>query len=142
MKKVILSELCRLVKANKKIQAIKLLRQYNLASCLKQAKDIIEGVYYEHDVIHPTYLAYQCSVIHFTAKNDINGNPRRLYAIFHNHELIDIIDEGYAGVGALSQKWGQAGKILIIAFVCPISVAQYKQFKKQQKHLPKCVITI
>ncbi len=37
--------------------------------------------------------------IHFCATNDINGNPRRCYAIINNNgDWKAVLDEGYLGI--------------------------------------------
>lgn len=44
--------------------------------------------------------------IHFRCKLDLNGNPRRFYAVFDcNGKMIDAIDEGYKGHYALLAKY-------------------------------------
>jgi hypothetical protein len=46
-------------------------------------------------------------IIHLKAKNDANGNPRRIYAIYNTEtgQLIDAIDEGYNGSSAWRKKY-------------------------------------
>jgi hypothetical protein len=52
--------------------------------------------------------------IHLKAKNDMNGNPRRVFVVIDTDprlgcgesEIIDVIDEGYAGDGELRRNHG------------------------------------
>lgn len=46
------------------------------------------------------------TAIHLKAKNDTNGNPRRLYLILDNDsDAVDAVDEGYKGRGALDEHY-------------------------------------
>jgi len=42
------------------------------------------------------------NVIHLNAGNDTNGNPRRVYVILHNSDIVAAYDEGYAGINAIT----------------------------------------
>lgn len=49
--------------------------------------------------------------IKLRCKNDTNGNPRRVFVVFHAGRMIDAIDEGYSGYMALTSKYPEfAGK--------------------------------
>jgi hypothetical protein len=42
------------------------------------------------------------STIRLVADNDRNGNPRRVFVVFHNGDVVAAYDEGYAGTGAIT----------------------------------------
>lgn len=63
-------------------------------------------------------MAKATHVLHLRAKNDRNGNPQRLYMVLGaKGRVLDVIDEGYSGSGAYSEKWGRLPEI-------PINLAQ------------------
>jgi hypothetical protein len=37
-------------------------------------------------------------VLHLKAKNDVNGNPRRLFVLIENGEVRKVVNEGYRGI--------------------------------------------
>jgi hypothetical protein len=42
--------------------------------------------------------------IHIATENDTNGNPRRGWLIADDHgNFVDFVDEGYMGIGALTE---------------------------------------
>ena len=48
-------------------------------------------------------------IVHFCANNDLNGNPRRLYALTDEEGLILASwDEGYRGFQAVPGPWRDA----------------------------------
>lgn len=46
--------------------------------------------------------------IRLVAPKDPNGNPRRIFVIFRDGEMIATVDEGYMGTGALKKRWPDA----------------------------------
>ena len=85
-------------------------------------------------LIADKYNPEHCTVIHFITKNDINGNPRRLFGIFCYGEIVQIIDEDYFGSSALYKPWGdEIGKILIQKITLSVNIS-IKEFNKL-KHL-------
>lgn len=47
-------------------------------------------------------------VVHICAKNDKNGNPRRLYLLIHDKGIV-AIDEGYTGYSVLGEYLKKQG---------------------------------
>jgi len=41
-----------------------------------------------------------CLVLHLCTKNDVNGNPRRLYVKVLHGSPVDVIKEGHEGIPA------------------------------------------
>jgi len=37
-------------------------------------------------------------LLHLKAKNDVNGNPRRLFVLLENGEVRKVVNEGYRGI--------------------------------------------
>lgn len=75
----------------------------------------------------------ECVVLHLNAGNDNNGNPRRLFLVMHPIEgMIGAIDEGYCGIDALKETWGEQGRELEKRIVgqLDISVKEYKRLLK------------
>lgn len=49
--------------------------------------------------------------IRLNAGNDRNGNPRRVFVILRDGEIVATADEGYRGRAALDEAWrGQGGE--------------------------------
>lgn len=74
----------------------------------------------------------ECSVVHCNAGNDRNGNPRRIFLVFHHGSLVGSIDEGYEGEHALDVFGGETGRVLRsrIALVVAITPAEYRRLMK------------
>ena len=69
---------------------------------------------------HTTPMCWQ----HLNAKNDTNGNPRRVFVVYaRDGEILDTIDEGYAGTPGWLRKLPQ-----LPGFV--IAPAQYRELLK------------
>jgi hypothetical protein len=71
----------------------------------------------------------ECSVVHCNAGNDRNGNPRRIFLVFHNGALVGSIDEEYEGEQALDIFGEETGRILRsrIALVLAITPSEYRR---------------
>lgn len=70
---------------------------------------------------------------HLNAGNDVNGNPRRLYVIYDLDNAGDIsavIDEGYAGRGALHNAGIRADLIELAELDIP--PAEYRRLLKSR----------
>lgn len=67
-----------------------------------------------------------------SAPNDTNGNPRRLYIVNEINdsgyaERLDVIDEGYAGRAALTNKYPDA---VLLQQEITVAAAEYKKWIK------------
>ena len=68
--------------------------------------------------------------IHFDAGRDPNGNPKRVYVIFSpDGEMIDAIDEGYQGHGAIESA-GYKKNIKIVSPRFPTDKTTYRELVK------------
>ncbi len=68
-------------------------------------------------------------ILHLKARNDINGNPRRLYLPLDKlGNIVNVIDEGYRGESVL--PYGSDGRTIISINV---SVSEYKKWIKWAK---------
>lgn len=66
---------------------------------------------------------------HLSATNDVNGNPRRVYAVYSaTGVILDVIDEGYEGKG----KYRNADLIELPAVV--ITPAEYREWLARVEH--------
>ena len=76
------------------------------------------------------------SVIHITAPNDNNGNPRRCFAVYKHDgprysKLVAVVDEGYSGeAGLASQIRGFGGSDYCIHCRVNVSASEYKSWVK------------
>ena len=76
--------------------------------------------------------ANECTVLHLCCTNDNSGNPRRLYAVYHGGHTVAVLDEGYRGLGILSDTYGkEIGSALAnqVAMVVNITPKQYNQLR-------------
>lgn len=69
-------------------------------------------------------------MIRFAAKNDNNGNPRRVYVLFTSdangeHMVTQSWDEGYAGWGAVPVEYRELAKR---ADTVNVTVSQYRAY--------------
>lgn len=63
-------------------------------------------------------------VMRFRTKNDINGNPRRVYVAFCGTAVLGAWDEGYSGVYAVPDAFRY------LAYDCPtvdVPVTEYRR---------------
>lgn len=72
------------------------------------------------------------SIVHLCAKNDLNGNPRRLYALTDEEgTIIASWDEGYRGYHAVPSFWHGAAYNAERQFV---SVSRYLRILANTPH--------
>jgi hypothetical protein len=72
------------------------------------------------------------TIVHLCAKNDLNGNPQRLYALTDEAGLILASwDEGYRGHHAVPGPWRDAA---YNAERQPISVSSYRRVLANTPH--------
>lgn len=70
------------------------------------------------------------SVIHLRANLDVNGNPRRAFAVFAaGGAFLGCIDEGYEGEQALYAQFPEAREIWPVQVDVPVS--EYKRFLRR-----------
>lgn len=81
-----------------------------------------------------------CTVLHVTAPNDTNGNPRRLYLVMARGRILAAVDEGYEGTGALACLGGpDVGRALaarITADRVNVTRAEYRRILKLHAKTP------
>lgn len=81
--------------------------------------------------------ATECTVVKYTTKNDVNGNPRRVYMVYHQGTTVAAIDEDFEGSSALDRLWGrEVGRVLREREAWPeieVSPSQYKRLLKWGK---------
>lgn len=65
---------------------------------------------------------------HLCADNDVNGNPRRLYALVVDGTRVAVWDEGYLGTDAVPGLWRARA---YCAERLPITVTLYKELKRE-----------
>ena len=66
--------------------------------------------------------------IRLNAGNDRNGNPRRVFVILRDGEVIATADEGYRGRAALDEAWrGQGGEDKPYYPTFPTTASAYKE---------------
>lgn len=66
---------------------------------------------------------------HLRAENDRNGNPRRLFAVYDNNgDVVDLIDEGYAGEPRWLRELKQLPSVNIVN-------AEYRSWLREFKDL-------
>jgi len=69
-----------------------------------------------------------------SAKNDVNGNPRRVYVVYwHDGEVYHIYDEGYQGYTAVPADV----RANIVGFLMPldISPSKYRELLRKRDSL-------
>ena len=60
----------------------------------------------------PDWTGHATFFFCFAAKNDSNGNPRRVFAFYDSHAtLVGAADEGYAGLPEWARRRVQAGTL-------------------------------
>lgn len=71
--------------------------------------------------------------LHLDAGHDVNGNPRRLYVVLDQQaNVVEVIDEGYEGRGALRKYAPKTTRGLpIVEF--ETTPRQYRELLKQQR---------
>jgi len=69
------------------------------------------------------------TVVHYKTKNDINGNPRRLYSLYDPIGMKTILGEGYSGSSVIRSYLDSVGddREYRIADIVNIEVKQYKR---------------
>ncbi len=66
--------------------------------------------------------------IYLRSKNDVNGNPRRLFLILDEEGIVDIVDERNRGTYALRDEYPEI-KYPVVAVDIPPS--EYKRLLKE-----------
>ena len=65
--------------------------------------------------------------IKVSAPNDRNGNPRRCFVVIDQEgRLVEVIDEGYVGVSAVTKRWPNIKQSIQVN----VTVNEYKKFIK------------
>ncbi len=65
--------------------------------------------------------------LHLATKHDVNGNPRRLYVILDSDgDVVDVIDEGYAGNSQVRKKYPDA----VVGPRIEVPISEYKDWLK------------
>jgi len=73
------------------------------------------------------------AVLHFTAPNDSNGNPRRLWAAFTPAgQLLNAWDEGYAGSDAIPAAICHKAAT---CYAIPVSAATYRAMLRHARQV-------
>lgn len=62
--------------------------------------------------------------VKLNARNDVNGNPRRLFLVMDSEGIIDAVEEGYLGIGALDNRY-HGCPVLETLYITP---GEYKRF--------------
>lgn len=68
------------------------------------------------------------SILHFTTKNDANGNPRRLYAYIEGPSIVRVWDEGYQGAQAVPEALRSEA---LVAHRVEIMPGEYRRLLKR-----------
>lgn len=78
--------------------------------------------------------AMECTVLHLKSKNDINGNPRRLFLVMHPNGMVAAVDEGYVETSALNVFESEVSAILRARIVGAIEIKpkQYRELLRQE----------
>lgn len=66
-------------------------------------------------------------MIRYRAKNDVNGNPRRVYVLYRDGVAVASWDEGYAGYGAVPSQYRDMAKQ---ADTVDVAVRTYRDYLK------------
>jgi hypothetical protein len=75
----------------------------------------------DHLVEDAVVMKYYC------AKNDTNGNPRRLFALVENSRVLAAWDEGYEGTQCVPGVWRKQAWEAMMFDKHGISVRQYNE---------------
>lgn len=78
------------------------------------------------------YKASELSILILRTKKDINGNPRALYVILAQGEIVQVIDIGCEGSGALRHIGGNY-KALGFGCVCETIDIMPKEYRRLRK---------
>ena len=68
-------------------------------------------------------------LLHLKTKNDVNGNPRRLYVALLDGVILGVVNEGYQGSGAIPEAWKTEGGNYPLDL--DITPGQYQRIKRQ-----------
>ena len=65
--------------------------------------------------------------LHWSTKNDVNGNPRRLYMVLDDDGcVVDVINEGYAGNSQVRRKYPDA----VVGPRIEVPISEYNDWLK------------
>jgi hypothetical protein len=71
------------------------------------------------------------TVIRYKANNDVNGNPRRVYAIYEDGVLVESYNEGYRGWGAVPEEYRDMASM---AETVDVSVSEYNRILRRGRN--------